>query len=131
MRNWHPEKRSFWTAVCEWRIIYFHARRDYVTHESEGTIPDERTGQKTGFAQNLKPVARAEHELASVRVIDYCAHNRRKARNSAATKVIAIRESTRQHDRNEIIERRFLVPDIFSAQSVESVNRRQAILIAI
>src|SRR6266566_1138531 len=127
MCNRHPEKRSFWAAMCEWRVIYFHAHRHHVADESQRAVSHERTGQKPGFAQNLKPVARAEHELASMRVTDYCAHNGRKARNSAATKVIAIRESTRQHNRVEIIERRFLVPDIFSVQSVESVNRRQAI----
>jgi len=131
MCNWKTEKRPFRAAMCEWRVIYFHTHCHHVADESQRAVSHERTGQKPGFAQNLKPVARAEHELASVRITDYRAHNGRKARNSAATKVIAIRESTRQHDRIEIIERRFLVPDIFSAQSVESVNRRQAILIAI
>ena len=131
MRNWEAEKRPFRAAMREWRVIYFHAHRRHVADESQRTVSHERTRQKTGFAQDLKPVARAEHQFASARIANHCAHNGRKARNSAATKVIAIRESTRQHNRVEIIERRFLVPDIFSAQSVESVNRRQAILIAI
>ena len=131
MGNRQAEKRPFRAAMCEWRIIHFYPRRHHVTHESQRTVPHERTGQKTGLAQNLKPVARAEHELASLRVTDYCVDDRRKARDSAATKVIAIRESARQYDRIKIIKRRLLVPDVFGMQPFETINRPEAILIAI
>jgi hypothetical protein len=131
MCNWQTEKRSFRTTVSEWRIIYFQARRDHVTDEAERTIPHERAGQETGFAQNLEPVARAEHKLAGMRVTYYGSHYWRKASDSAATKIIPIRKSSRENDRVKIVERCLFVPDIFGLESSDFVNCGDAILIAI
>src|SRR5206468_8432044 len=107
--------------------VHFHDRRNHVTHESQPTVPQERTGQETGFAENLEPVARTEHELAGARIANYRLHDWRKTRDGATTQIIAIRESTRQHDGVKIVKRRCLVPDVFGAQSVDPVNCRQAI----
>src|SRR4029450_6156723 len=103
----------------------------HVADELQRTVPHECARQKAGFTQYLEPIARAEHQLALARVADYRSHYGREASNSAATKIIAIRESARQHDRVKIIKRRFLVPDVFGVQPFETINRRDTILIAI
>jgi hypothetical protein len=76
MRNWHAEKRAFWAAVCEWRVIHFHAHCHHVADESERSVSHECAGQKAGFAQDLESIARAEHQLAVARVADYRSHYR-------------------------------------------------------
>src|SRR4030095_8550262 len=131
MRDWHAEKRAFLAAMCEWRVDHFYAHCHHVADESQGTVSHECPGQKAGFAQYLEPIARTEHQLAVMRVADYRAHYWREASNRAATKIIPISESTRQHDRVKIIKRRFLVPDVFGVQPFETINRRDTILIAI
>jgi len=138
MRNRHVEKRplreamrSFWAASCEWEIIHVHTRSDHVTHKSQRAVPHERTGQETGFAENLEPVARTEHELAGARIADYRSHDWRKTRDGATTQIIAIRESTRQNDGVKIVKRRCLVPDVFRTHAVEIIDPRDAILITI
>ena len=129
--HWKAQKCSFRTAVCEWRIIHFNAGNDHVTKKTERTVSHQCSWQKTGFAQDLKPIACAEHELAGARVADHCLHDRRKTSDGSTAKVIAVRESPRQHDGIEIIKRRFLVPDVFGSQSIKPINRRDAILIAV
>ena len=131
MRNRHVEKRPFREAMRERRIVHFHARRHHVTHEAQRTVPHERTGQETGFAENLEPVARTEHELAGARIANYRLHDWRKTRDGATTQIIAIRESTRQHDGVKIVKRRCLVPDVFRTQAVEIIDPGDAILITI
>ena len=51
--------------------------------------------------------------------------------DGAAAKVIAIRKSAGQDDRIKIIERSFLVPDVFRLQPVEPINRCETILVAV
>jgi hypothetical protein len=58
-------------------------------------------------------------------------HDRRKTRNGAAAQVIAVSKSTGQHNCVKIVQRGFLVPDVLGVQSVEPIDRREAILIAI
>src|SRR5689334_13274963 len=99
----HAQKCSFVAAVRERRIIYLNASRNHVTNKSESAVSYQRTRQKTGFAQNLKPVARPEHELTGARVADYCLHDRRKTSDGPTAKVIAIRKAARQHDSVEVI----------------------------
>src|SRR4030095_3770805 len=41
MGDWHAEKRAFWAAVCEWRVIHFHSHCHHVAHESQRTISHE------------------------------------------------------------------------------------------
>src|SRR5215472_10224445 len=131
MRYGQAQKCSFRTAVGEWRIIYLNARSDHVTNKPERAVPHERARQKTGFAQDLKPVARSEHELAGERGADDCFHYGRKPSDGSAAKIIAVCESARQHNGIEIIERSFLVPNVFGLQSIKPINRGDTILVAV
>src|SRR5205814_8832138 len=100
-------------------------------NKPERAVSHQRARQKTGFAQDLKSVASAEHQLSGARIADYCVHNRRKTSDGSTAKVIAVRKSPGQHDCIESIERSFLVPDVLSFQSVEPINRCNTILVAV
>src|SRR6266536_2095653 len=125
------EKRTLRTTVCEWRVINLDASSNHVTYEPQRTIANQRTWQQAGFAQNLKPVTRPEDELASARITNDRFHDGRKTRYSAAAQVIAVSKSTGQHNCVKIVQRGLLVPDVLGVQSVEPIDRREAILIAI
>ena len=131
VRHGQAQKCSFRTPVGEWRIIYLNACGDHVTNKPERAVSHQRARQKTGFAQYLEAVARAEHELAGARVADHRLHYGRKSSDRSTAEIIAVRESARQHDGIEIIERSFLVPDVFGLQSINPINRRDTILVAV
>ena len=106
------QERPFSATVGERRIIHLHARDNHVAHEPQRAIAHECAGQKTGFAQDLEAIACAQHEFTRARVADHCFHHRRKASDSAAPKIIAIRKTARQHDGIKVVKRRFLVPHV-------------------
>ena len=83
------------------------------------------------FAEDLESVANAEDQFAAVGFVNDRAHDRGKAGNGAAAKVIAVSKSAGQNDRIEIIERSFLVPDVFGLQSIKPINRCDTILVAV
>ncbi len=67
VRYRQAEKRPFWAAVGERRIVHFHSGDNHVAHEAQRAIADQCPWQQAGLAQNLKPVACAEHEFARAR----------------------------------------------------------------
>jgi hypothetical protein len=131
MRHGQAQKCAFRTAVRKWRVIYLNARSDHVTNKPKRAVSHQRARQKTGFTQDLKPVARPEHELAGARVANHCFHYGRKPRDGSTAKVVAVCESAGQHDGIEIIERSFLVPNVFGLQAIKPINRPDTVLVAI
>src|ERR1700731_975576 len=94
-------------------------------------VPNQRAREQTNLAKNLEPIANADDQRPISRRVHHALHDGGKPGDGAAAKIIAVGKTTRQHDRVETIHRRFLVPDVFSAQPRKAVQRRQAILIAI
>src|SRR5438045_4952872 len=105
MSDRHAKEASFWTAMSEQRVLHFHSERYHLANKSQGSIAHERARKKTGFTQNLETVARTKHEFPSPRVTDHRFHDRRKARDRAATQIIAVSETAGQNDRLVIAER--------------------------
>jgi hypothetical protein len=131
MRDWHPEKRALWTPVSKGAVRHFNPHRYHLANEMQAAIPNQRTRKKAYFAQHLETVARPDNEFSFSRFFHHARHDRRKSRDRAATEIIAKSKTARQHDRIKSLQRRFLVPDVFSPQPGDSVNGRETILVAV
>jgi hypothetical protein len=79
--------------------------------ELQIAIADECAGQQTGFGQNLKSIAHAEHEPAVVSELFHGLHHGAEPRNRATAQVIAVAETTGHDDAVGVAERGFLMPD--------------------
>src|SRR5207247_2051996 len=94
-------------------------------------IAHQRARKQACFAQDLKTVARSEHELARARIANHRLHNRRKTSDRAAAQIIAVSETARQDDRVVIAERCFFVPEVIGLQTLNAVDAGDTILVAI
>src|SRR5690242_21928397 len=85
---------------------------DVFAVELQVAIPNQRAGQQTGFAKDLKTVADAEHKTAAAGELLDGLHHRTETRDGATAQIVAVAESTRDDDGIGVAERSFLVPDI-------------------
>ena len=61
-------------------------------------VPHQGAGQESRLAQDLKPVARAEHQSAASGKFGEFLHHRRASRDGPRAEIITIREASRQDD---------------------------------
>jgi hypothetical protein len=113
------------------RIRNFNPQRDKITNKSQRPISDERTGKQAGFAQDLEPVASAEHKLAGSRIADHRPHDGRETRDRTAPEIIAVGKTARQNNRVVLAKGRFFVPDKIGLQTFDAVDSGDTILVAI
>ena len=102
-----------------------------VTGEQQGFVADEGAGQQAGLRQDLKAVAYPEHRAPGAGKGDDFLHDGRKTRNGAATQIIAIGESTRQHHRITAREGLLLVPDKFRLLTKHMLDGMVGVMVAI
>src|SRR5258708_6090659 len=77
-------------------------------------------------ARDLEAVADPDHETAVGRELRDALHDRREARNRAASKIVAVAEAARQHDTIGASKARVLVPEeerILAHDLAERVER--------
>src|SRR5690606_27460069 len=94
-------------------------------------IANQRAGQQSRFAENLKSVADAEHMSAIACEFLQFLHDRAEPRNRARAKIIAIAESTRNQHRVSIAERVFLVPNESRGMAEHVFQNVHKVLVAI
>src|SRR5699024_5993750 len=75
-------------------------------------VADERTGQQTGFAEDLEAVADAEHRHTVVRGSDDRLHDRSESGDRAAAQVVTIGEPSRQDDGVDSGQGRIRMPQV-------------------
>ena len=119
----------------EWRVRGLGAQGDFAADEFEILIAQQRSGEDTGFHQNLESVADAENETACRRELFHGAHDRREARNRAAAEIVAVGKSAGKKDCVDVAEIGGIVPDEigFAVQITAQilVNRVPRIVVAI
>ena len=71
----------------------FDAHVNVFADEVQVAVADQRTRQQSGFAENLKTVADAEHKAAAVGKLLDRVHHRRKARERAGAQIVAVRKT--------------------------------------
>ena len=104
---------------------------DVAANELETAVANERAGEQTGFDQDLKPVAYAEHEAAIAREPAHGLHHGRELGDGAAAQVIAISEAAGQDDGVDVTERSGVVPDEFGRLPEDGGDGVKRVVIAI
>ncbi len=108
----------------------FNPRINVLTAKMQIAIANECARQQMRFTQNLKAVADAEHELASIRFSDDRFHDGRKPGDRAASEIVAVRKTSREHDEIVARHRLLFMPDVLGRYA-QIPERADTILIAI
>src|SRR5262249_31929429 len=77
----------------------------------EGCIADQNAGQKSGFGDDLKPVADAKNLETLARLLRKVGHDRRTRRDRAASQVIAVGEAAGHDDKIDLRQFLFGMPN--------------------
>ena len=112
-------------------IRNLNAQGHEIADKSKRAISDQRAWKKAGFAQDLKTVTCSQHKLARARVANHCFHDRREASDRAAAQIVAVGKTARQNNRIVIAQRSLFVPNVIGLEPFDTVNSRDAILVAI
>src|SRR5882724_8569458 len=78
----------------------------------QALVAHQGTGQQPGLAEDLEPVARAEHEAAAGGELGQRLHHRRTSRHRARPEIVPVREATGEDQAVELAEVGVPVPDI-------------------
>src|SRR3989441_623636 len=81
------------------------------TNEMQLTIANQSPRQQTCFAQNLKPIADAQNQIAFRRKFFHGVHDRRKAGQRSGTQIIAIGKAARNDHGIVTAQLSIAVPD--------------------
>ena len=84
---------------------------DEAANEAQVGIADQRTRQQTGFGQDLKAVADAEHGGSGLRAPHHLAHHGAAGGHRTAAQIIAVGEAAGHADQVEPGQLGLLVPD--------------------
>ena len=74
-------------------------------------VADQSAGQQVRFDEDLEAVADAEHRHPGIGGRDDLGHDRRAGRDGAAAQVVAVAETTGEHDRVDALEVVVAVPE--------------------
>src|SRR5438045_1494457 len=81
------------------------------TTKLSAVVAHENAREQPRLTEDLKAVTNPDDELSTLRLAVDCPHNRRKAGDRAATKIVAIGEAAGEHDRVVAREVGFSVPN--------------------
>ena len=97
MGNRHADHLAGVVALREWRVGPFDPQIDIAADELEGGVAHQHSRQEARLAQDLEPVANAEHEATLRRKGPHRVHDRRAGRDCAATQIVAVGKAARHH----------------------------------
>ena len=102
-----------------------------LTAKLQRTIADERAGQETRLAENLKAIANAQHMTAIVGKFLHRLHHWAKACDGTGAQVIAVTEAAGDEHGVRIAQARFLVPKQPGRMAEDIAQHMNAILVAV
>ena len=111
MLDRQPEQVALARRAGERRRGVVDPHVDALAYEGQRAIARQRAGQQMGLAQNLEAVADAEDESAVGGEARDALHDRREARDRAASQVIAVAEAAGQDHAVRAAETLVLVPE--------------------
>jgi hypothetical protein len=83
------------------------------------------------IAQDLKPVADAEHGTAALGERLHLAHDGRETRHCAGAQIVAVREAARQDQHVSALQIRVLVPEILGILAKDIFRRKKRVFVAV
>ena len=127
----YPQNLAGPRAARERRVVPLDANVHVLTPVLQPAVPQHRARKQSGFEQNLKPVADADHEPAALGERLDLAHDRREARHRAGAKVVAVSEPAGQHDDVGALQAGVLVPDELGRLAEHGRRRMIRIVVAV
>jgi len=119
------QERSFRGFAGKGRIRVASAQPDELAAERDAFIADQRSGQESGFTQDLEPVADAQHQSAAVGKLLHSGHDVAVAGDGAGAQIISIAETSRDNDRIGVAQAGIFMPEqagIVAQNVFENVN---------
>ena len=89
-------------GVREGGVRGFDAEVRGTADEFQRVVTDERSGEESGFGENLEAIAEAHDEATSVSEFLHGADDGRELRDGAAPEVVSVAETTGENDRVNI-----------------------------
>src|SRR5688572_31530983 len=111
MRNWNAQQLAGRNALRKGTLAVDRLNEDMFAAKLQRPVPNQRAGKQSRLAQDLEPVANAEHGASLRREVLDRLHDRAEARNRPGAQVIAVAEAARDDHRIGIAEGSFLVPN--------------------
>src|SRR6185312_9300752 len=121
----------FFAGVCKRRVGILHAYMDGLANVFQSCVPQQRAGQQSCFAKNLKSVTDSKHESATVRKLAHRFHHRRKSRNRSRSQVITIREAAGDNDRVAVLQIVRFMPQKSYRLLNDMLDRPESIVVAV
>src|SRR5262245_19548129 len=112
VRDRHLEDLGRAHGAGEGRIRVLRAEVHVLTAVLEGLVAGERARQEPRLAEDLKAVARAEHEATARDELGQRLHHRRAARYCARPEIVSVGEAAGQHHAVIAGEIGFAMPDV-------------------
>jgi hypothetical protein len=84
--------------------VLIHLHVDLPADEAQRGVGQQGTRQQTGLAEDLEPVADAEHRAALAREVDDGTHHRREAGDRPDPQVVAVGEAAGDDHRVDAVE---------------------------
>src|ERR1039457_355244 len=88
-----------------------HANVHRLANVLQASVAQQRAGEQSGFTQNLKSVADAQHQSASSGELAYRLHDRGKLGDGAGAEVVPVGKSTGHDDGVASLQVRRIVPE--------------------
>src|SRR5262249_9159513 len=112
VRDGHLEDLSSPHSASERRLAVLDEEIRGLTAVLQALVPHQRAREQRGLAEDLKAVARAEHEPTRVDEVGQGGHDGRASGNGAGAQVVSVRKSAWQDQAVEPLEVRFAVPHV-------------------
>src|SRR5579862_3409840 len=126
-----PQHFAILAATCKQGRGRFHSHIDRLADIFQPDIAHQRARQQPRFAEDLKPVADAQHNPATRGEFLHRLHDRRKARNGSRAQVVAVCKATWHQDCVAVLQIVRLVPQECYRLLGDLLNRPVGIMVAV
>ena len=125
------EDLAFGGGAGESGLGGFHAEVLVFADEVEAFVANQRAGEESALAEDLKTVADADDCAAGCSEAFHRLHDRGEAGDGSAAEVVTIRKAAGNDDGVEARERSILVPDKVGGGAGKGVECENAVLVAV
>ena len=131
VRDGNVEDLAFARRASESRIGGFHAEVLVFADEVKAFVANERAGEESALAEDLKTIADADDSAAGCGETFHRLHDRGEAGDGSAAEVVTIRKAAGNDDSVESGKRSILVPDKVGRGARKGVECENAVLVAV
>ena len=131
MRDWDAQDFFLWHLAREGGILRGQIQVNMFTAKLQRAVPEESSGQKVGFTENLEAIANAEHQATILGKLLHCLHHGAEARNGSGAKIIAVAETARHQHGIDIAHAAVLMPQKARWMAQDFLQDMHTVLVAV